>query len=261
METIPGSQKQQKRRAEILEILEDEKYISVTALSAHFEVSDVTIRKDLDVLAELGLVRRSHGGVGKPSRSNSSVDYSSKKQLHSAEKVKIAAAAADLIQDGDSVIINVGSTCAFVCEEIKKKKRIIVITNAMHIFQELSNCKNVTVFFLGGRYDTDFQITVGENVVEQLSKYKADVLIMGMDGIDIDSGATSYNHLEDSIMRQMILQAKHRVIVADHSKFGRVTFAHIADLNAFDTMITDDYPDNRDYYEKIRNLGVNVITV
>ena len=84
---------------------------------------------------------------------------------------------------------------------------------------------------------------------------------MGIDGIDVDSGATSYNHLEDSIMRKMILQAKHKVMVADHSKFGRVAFAHIADLNAFDTLITDDYADNREYYERIRAMGVNVITV
>lgn len=261
MHTIPGSQKQQERRAEILEKLEDEKYVSVTALSSLLGVSEVTIRKDLDVLEELGLVKRNHGGVGKPKKNKNSVDYSSKRKLHSAEKAKIAEAVMDLIHDGDSVIINVGSTNAFVCEELKKNKKAIVITNAMHILLELSDCKNVTVFFLGGRFDNDFQITVGEDVEEQLSKYTADILIMGMDGIDLDSGATSYNHLEDSIMRKMILQSKHRVLVADHSKFGRVAFAHIADLKDFDTLITDDYEDNREYYEQIRALGVNVITV
>lgn len=262
MEPIPGSQKQQKRRAEILEKLEDEKYVSVSELSSSFGVSDVTIRKDLDILESLGLAKRSHGGVGKPVKSKSSVDYNSKRNLHSIEKAKIASAAVEQINDGDSVIINVGSTSAFVCEEIKRKnKKIIVITNAMHVFQEFVNCENITVFFLGGRYDNSFQITVGEDVVYQLSKYKADVLIMGMDGIDIDSGATSYNHLEETIMRQMILQAKHRILVADHSKFGRVTFAHISDLNSFDTLITDDYPSNYEYYEQIRSLGVEVITV
>lgn len=261
MESIPGSQKQQKRRAEILEKLEDEKYVSVNALSSYFGVSEVTIRKDLDVLEEINLVKRSHGGVGKSTKKKASVDYNSKRKLHSVEKARIAAAAIDLIHDGDSVIINVGSTSAFVCEEIKKRKKVIVITNAMHVFLEFMDCKNVTVFFLGGRYDNDFQITVGEDVEDQLSKYTADALIMGMDGIDVDSGATSYNHLEDSIMSKMILQAKHRILVADHSKFGRVAFAHIADLNAFDTLITDDYADNREYYEKIRAMGVKVITV
>lgn len=261
MEAIPGSQKQQERRTEILEMLDDESYVSVADLSKTFGVSAVTIRKDLDVLEELKLVRRSHGGVGRLGRPKGAVDYSSKKKLHSAEKFKIAMAAMDLIHDGDSVIINVGSTSAFVCEELKKKKKVIVITNAMHIFQELSDCRNITVFFLGGRYDSDFQITVGDDVVEQLSKYKADVLIMGMDGIDINTGATSYNHLEDSIMRKMISQSKNKVLVADHSKFGRVAFAHIAELNDFDTLITDDWEDNREYYEHIRSMGINVIIV
>lgn len=261
MKAIPGSQKQQKRRTEILEMLEDEKYVSVSALSSYFGVSEVTIRKDLDVLEEIDLVKRNHGGVRKPNKTKASLDYNSKKKLHSAEKAKIAEAATDLIHDGDSVIINVGSTSAFVCDEIKKRKKAIVITNAMPVLLEFADCKNVTVFFLGGRYDNDFQITVGEGVEDQLSKYTADVLIMGIDGIDVYAGATSYNHLEDSIMRKMILQAKHRIMVADHSKFGRVAFAHITDLNAFDTLITDDYADNREYYEKIRAMGVNVITV
>lgn len=261
MQIIPGSQKQQKRRAEILEKLEDERYISVAALSSDFGVSEVTIRKDLDVLEGLNLVKRSHGGVGKPKKQSNSVDYNSKRKLHTAEKAKIAKAACELVHDGDSVIINVGSTSSFVCEEIKNKKNIIVITNAMHVFLEFVDCKNVTVFFLGGRYDNDFQITVGEDVEDQLSKYTADILIMGMDGIDIESGATSYNHLEDSIMSRMILQAKRRIMVADHSKFGRVAFAHIANLDAFDTLITDEYEGNQEYYKQIRDLGVDVITV
>ena len=89
MKAIPGSQKQQKRRTEILEMLEDEKYVSVSALSSYFGVSEVTIRKDLDILEEIDLVKRNHGGVRKPNKTKASLDYNSKKKLHSAEKAKI----------------------------------------------------------------------------------------------------------------------------------------------------------------------------
>ncbi len=261
METTFGDNKRIARRMAIIELLDAEKPIKVIELSKKFNISPVTVRKDLDMLENEGIVKRIHGGAVKVIETHGGVDYNSRIKIYSSEKKRIAKAAADLVQDGESVILNVGSTSTFVCDELKNKNHLIVITNALHLLKELADCKNITTFFMGGRFDIDMQITVGEDVIDQLTKYKADKLILGIDGINIAAGITSYNHVEDSIMRQMITQAKERILIADHSKIGKVTFAHIADLTDFNTLITDYVEENESQYDNIRALGLQVITV
>jgi DeoR/GlpR family transcriptional regulator of sugar metabolism len=99
-----------------------------------------------------------------------------------------------------------------VCEELKKKKRLTIVTNAVQILNSLASCSWITTIFLGGRLNTDMQITIGDDVNEQLTKYIADKLFLGMDGIDINIGATTYNHVKDSIMRQMMTRAKEKIL-------------------------------------------------
>ena len=154
-----------------------------------------------------------------------------------------------------------GSTCAYICDELKQKRSLIVITNALHILNALAVNPNITTFFLGGRFDPEMQITVGDDVSEQLSKYKVNKLIMGMDGVDIAGGVTSYNHVEDAIMRQMIAQADQKILVVDDSKIGKVTFAHIAELNDFDILVTNATEEKAPILEEMRQIGLRVIAV
>lgn len=249
------------RRAAILEYLESDGAIKVTDLGDALKTSLVTIRKDLDELEREGLLRRVHGGAIKNYTSQYNASFADRRNLKKPEKKRIAAATADLVSEGDSVIISAGSTCSYVCEALKTKENLIVITNSLSHFNDLAFCHNITTFFLGGRFDSDMQITVGDDVNDQLTKYTADKLIMGIDGIDIHGGATSYNHVEDFIMRQMILQAKRRILIADDSKIGKVTFAHIADITAFDTIVTNCTKENEKVLREIERLGIRVITV
>ena len=99
------------------------------------------------------------------------------------------------------------------------------------------------------------------DVNDQLVKYKVDKLIMGMDGVDLTAGATSYNHVEDAIMRQMIAQANYKILVADDSKIGKITFAHIAELSDFDVLVTNYSEQNEELIEEIRATGMQVIVV
>ncbi|MCC8180945.1 MAG: hypothetical protein LIP23_08565, partial [Planctomycetes bacterium] len=168
---------------------------------------------------------------------------------------------AKLGNEGYVVVINGGTTCAYVCEELKAKKRLTVVTNALQIVNSLSSAPWITTIFLGGRLNTDMQITVGEEVNEQLKKYVADKLFLGMDGVDVAMGATTYNHVEDFIMRQMMLQAKEKILVVDDSKIGKVTFARIAALTDFDAIVTNYTEENAEQLEKIEALGVRLITV
>lgn len=260
METyISGDKNQVVRRKEMLSMLQDREEIRVLDMSELFHVSPLTIRKDLEMLESRGLVKRIHGGAQKISLAQQRNSIEDRRQYRREEKIQVARTAAKLVGDGDSILLNVGSTSAYLCDELKKKTNIIIITNAFHLFRELINCKDIVTFFLGGRVDHDMQITVGRDVIEQMSKYKVDKLFLGMDGVDVEAGATSYNHAEDEIMQQMITQAKHKYIIVDDHKIGKVAFAHIADLIAFDGIITNYVPRLEQQYEAIRKLGVKLI--
>lgn len=249
------------RRATILNLLEENTKMSVADLSNSTNVSVVTIRCDLEELEKEGLLKRTHGGAVINRNSRFTNDLEDRKRFKASEKEKIAQAAAELINNGDSLIINVGSTCAYICNELKKKKDLIVVTNALHIMNSLSDDNNNTLFFLGGHFDREMQITIGDDVNDQLVKYKVDKLIMGMDGVDLTAGATSYNHVEDAIMRQMIAQANYKILVADDSKIGKITFAHIAELSDFDVLVTNYSEQNEELIEEIRATGMKVIVV
>ena len=258
-EFITGDKNQVARRKEIMSLIQARDEIKVQEISTLFEVSPVTIRKDFEILEKRGLIKRVHGGACKVSQIRQRLDSEERRMYRSEEKKIVAKAAAKLINEGDSILLNVGSTSAFLCDEIKQKKNIIVITNALHLFAELVNCRNITTFFLGGRVDHDMQITVGGDVTEQMARYKVDKLFLGMDGVDAVAGATSYNHIEDEIMRKMIAQAKQKYLIVDDFKIGREVFAHIADLTAFDGIITNYVPRLEEHFQAIRDLGIEVI--
>ena len=258
-EFITGDKNQVVRRKEIMALLQEREEIKVQELCALFDVSPVTIRKDFKILEKRGLIKRVHGGAHRVSQIRQRLDSEERRMYRSEEKKIVAKAAAKLINEGDSILLNVGSTSAFLCDEIKKKKNIIVITNALHIFADLVNCRNITTFFLGGRVDHDMQITVGGDVIEQMARYKVDKLFLGMDGVDAVAGATSYNHIEDEIMRKMIAQAKQKYLIVDDFKIGKEVFAHIADLTAFDGIITNYVSRLEEHYKVIRDLGIEVI--
>lgn len=259
---IAGDKNQVTRRSAILDILNHSGSIRILDLSKSLDVSTVTIRKDLKELEEAGFLVRVHGWAKKtPGGGEGGIDYESRKLVKQEEKKKIAVAAAGLVNEGDFVIVNVGTTCSFVTEELKAKKRLTIVTNALQILNNLTACPWITTILLGGRLNTDMQITVGDDVNEQLKKYVADKLFLGMDGVDIAMGATTYNHVEDFIMRQMIAQSKERILVVDDSKIGKVTFARIAALTDFNTIITNYTEENADTLRRIAALGIKVIAV
>ena len=260
MENTRGSYKDRiDRHHTILQLLETQSALSVTELSNALGISSVTIRKDLDELGKRGVLIRVHGGARRIEASQAISGLSSRMELQMQAKQRIAVAVANLVEDSESILIHSGSTSAYVCEALKQKKNLIVITNALHIFNSLSNCPNITLFFLGGRYNAETQTTLGDDVLEQLYKYKVDKLIMGMDGIDADAGCTSFNHVESSIMKQMILQAKEKILVADETKLGKVAFVQVSAVSDFDVIVTNKSSEKINYYDELRRTGIKLV--
>lgn len=246
------------RRQIILDMLNRNGSIRVVDLSHILNTSVVTIRKDLDELEREGLLERMHGGAMKNNKAYQYNSFTNRLGTKAEEKQKIAAAAADMINEGDSIIINTGSTTFYVVQELKKKNNVIVITNSLQVFNEIGFCKNITTIFLGGKFDPVLQVTYGNEVISQLSEYMADKLIMGIDGIDLTGGLTSYDYSQVAIARHMIERSKHGIIVADDSKIGRIAFSHICSITNIETIITNDSPNSKALIKDIRNLDIQV---
>ena len=248
------------RRTAILEALNEDGEVRVADLAGQLRTSVVTIRKDLDDLEKEGMLERVHGGAIKNFRVQQNMIFSERMNTQKTEKKKIAIATAKLIGDGESVIINVGSTSYYVAQQFRDKKNLIVITNALHIFNEIAYYKNITSFFLGGKFNHEMEMTYGDDTLEQLNKYRADKLVIGMDGIDLAAGATTYNHDEDTIMARMLERSNVKILIVDDAKIGKVSFAHIAPLSAFDILVTNYAPQHEQFYREAERIGLRVVT-
>jgi len=257
--------KTQKRRNRILEILKTDGNVHVVELSQCLGISAVTIRKDLEYMEKQGLLQRVWGGaVPKPSLSTDKNEdsFERKKNENRNLKLSLARAVADLIQDGDSLLIHSGSTSYYVVEELKKKKDLVVITNVFTVVAQLQDCDQITTFFLGGRVYRKDSLTVGESVISQLENYSVDKLIMGADGVDPVSGiTTAYHHREDYIVHQMIQQAKETILVADKTKLGRKMLMRLADISEIDVVVTNRSEEKEPICKEIEERGIKVIRV
>lgn len=229
----------EERRRAILDILNREGRLLVSELSRRFKTSQVTIRKDLDVLHGQGLVHRSHGGA-LPARDGALVDPSlhEKGKLHRKEKLRIAEAAAAMVKEGQVVILDSGTTTTAIAKALRNCRKLTVITNAVNIAAELAGTE-VEVVLTGGAMRKNSFSLVGPMAEETLRRLNADVLFLGVDGIDIAHGLSTPNPLESKVNRMMVEAAKRSIVVCDSSKFGRRSLSQILPLSRIQEVLTD----------------------
>lgn len=246
------------RRKTILDILDEEGKVKVAELSRLFGISEVTIRNDLDMLEEGGLLERIHGGALSTYKSYYNMSLHDRMEANQDEKKKIAIEAASMISDGDTVFLGSGTTPIYVAREIKDLKNLIIVTNSLSIAQEVGYSKyKRSIVMLGGNVNTEYQFVSGDDSIRQLKNYIADKLILSSDGVSAEFGVTTYHHLEAEINRMMIARAHKTIVVADYSKIGRSSFAHIEDIDRIDCLISNQNA-NKDEIEAIREKGVEI---
>lgn len=183
--------------------------------------------------------------------------FSEKKEALVAQKERIAQEAATWVQDDDSILLTPGTTNMMLAQRLVDKKRLTIVTNAVNIAVFLSQNSEHDVMLIGGRLRRKSQASVGTMAQQSLQQIRVDKLFLGVDGIDIHDGLTTPNLEEASVNRTMMAIAGKIIVVADHSKFGKVTFSHIASLDRVDVIITDcDLP--QEIAEKIIALGMKV---
>jgi DeoR family transcriptional regulator, aga operon transcriptional repressor len=251
----------EERRRRILELLDKEERATVEGLADQFDVSTVTIRGDLDVLADRGTLVRSHGGALKHLE-QADVRLSVKETLNHHEKVRIGHAAARLIHQGDTIILDSGTTTAEVARQLKflKLKSLTVITNGLNIAMQLANLPHVRLIMIGGLLRQTSYSTVGPQAEQVLSGLNADHLFLGVDGLDPTIGLTTPDLLEAQLNALMIRASREVTVVADSSKFFRRSLSVIAGLSDIQRVITDRDADPQ-LVETLRARHIDVVTV
>ncbi|WP_254843173.1 DeoR/GlpR family DNA-binding transcription regulator [Deinococcus marmoris] len=237
----------QARRGEILSLAQQNGEVSASDLSKLLGVSEVTVRSDLKALSDSGQLRRTRGGARLPLElerpflpGETSLEETSRR--HSAAKRRIGRAAAGLVQNGETVFLDVGSTTTEVARALSPTLRgVTIITNGLNIALELERLPNVRVIVTGGTLRPLQHSLVSPYALEVLGRIHADRLFLGCNGVSATAGVTNANHEEAEIKRVMVHQSREVVVVADHSKLGQISQAQVAATGAVRTLITDKY--------------------
>jgi DeoR/GlpR family transcriptional regulator of sugar metabolism len=245
------------RRNKMLELLNEKGKIKVADLSKHFGISEVTIRNDLAELEMKGMLDRVHGGAVSAYRAYYNMSLQERMNTNKKEKLQIAAEISGLISDGDTLMINSGTTTFYVLKELKSKRNLTIVTNSIAIAQEAGLSINSHVILLGGNFNFQYQFTYGDDTLNQLEKYKADKFIMAVDGIHHNVGLSTHHHLEAEVNRQMIKRVNTTIVAADYTKIGRTGFTHFSPISSVDMLITNKIA-NGNHISMIKDKGVEV---
>ena len=249
------------RQKKMMEYIEAHTSAQIHELAEKFHVSEATVRRDLDELDQQGALRRTHGGAIKVDRSTSYESvYSEKINLMLEEKHRIAEHAAQLVHPGDTVLIDSGTTTFFIAQALAHHENLTIITNDLYIAYQTPIHASSMLIVTGGTRRQGRQELVGSIPESFVRDSHVDVAFIGVDGIDLTGGVTNANFTEVGLKRLMLRSAARSVIVADHTKFGRVALARICDLREVSLLITDRGIEN-EALTRLKKLGVQVDVV
>lgn len=250
----------EERRREIVTVLGQHGRVTVEELVRRFGISAVTARSDLDVLSKSGALVRSHGGGVRPLTANPEHALREREGMHYEEKVRIAKAAAELIQPGQTVILCTGTTSAELAAQIRRSgpQNLTVITYALNIAGKLADLPTFSLVMLGGFLRHPSTAFVGPHAEQMLHSLYADHCFLSAVGLHVDVGLTTVDIMEAQLNRRMIETAAQVTVIVDSSKFGHRSLAIISDFRSIRRVITDSGAPPADI-EKLRDRGVEVI--
>jgi DeoR family transcriptional regulator of aga operon/DeoR family fructose operon transcriptional repressor len=248
------------RRQIILERLSASGHVAVGALSEEFGVSEVTIRADLQALAEGNLLFRVHGGAIPPTSVLQVLSLALRRQPQVVEKGRIGAAAAALVADGDAIVLDSSSTALTIAQFLKRCRYLTVITNSLPVAQELLDAPDVTVVMPGGILRRDTASLLGAEGLALLGKLNLQRGFFGAHGITVREGLTDVSAAEAEVKRPLVEMCREVVAVLDATKWGRVGVASFAELPTIHKVITDEHAPAH-LVQQVRTAGVEVILV
>jgi DeoR family transcriptional regulator of aga operon len=248
----------EQRKDKILEMIRSASRASIEELTASFSVSEATIRRDLEELAQDGRIQRLRGGAALPDSLKVEASVIQRGSIESSDKALIGKKAAELIQDDETVFLGSGSTVIEVARNLVHRSNVTVITNSLPVINLLVNAADVRVIATGGFLRNSEHSLIGHLVAKSLSELRADRIIIGIQGIHPVHGLTN-EYLPETMSDRVILGFAQKVmIVADHTKFGKSKSSFVADINAVHTIVTDRAAP-KDVLEALREKGIQII--
>jgi DeoR family transcriptional regulator, fructose operon transcriptional repressor len=227
----------QERRQHVLDLISRKGFATLTELAQTLEVSESTLRRDLDFWQERGLLKRIHGGAMYIGESGSLPPLEERSEKQLAEKQAIARAAAERIQDGDSILID-GGTTTLELARLLMNRPLQVVTNSLPIAQLFANSRETDLIVLGGYVYPKTGVALGPLLIHMLDDVHVQQMLMSVHGITA-KGLFNSNMLLVESERHMMRRADEVVVLADHTKFGKQALAHLCELGAIDTLISD----------------------
>ncbi len=248
------------RKKYILKELEKNKIVKVSILARELKTSEITIRRDLARLEKEGFLIKTFGGAKLRDFSLNEFTQSKRIKIMAEEKKRIAIYAASMVQPGDVIFIDTGTTPFYVSSALKTKNDITIITNSVLVLTELRFTRNSQLILLGGTYDPATFSLNGPIAEENIKKFRAKYAFIGTDGISISHGVTANSINASQLTKTMMQSAETTILVADHTKVGKVGPIKYAEINDFDYFITDKGISDMDY-KSLRATGLQVIKV
>lgn len=246
------------RRNIILTRVQGEKRVIVTELSKEFDVSEETIRRDLERLSEDGHVTKTYGGAVLNEKSSIDLPFNVRQRSNPEGKRKIAEIIANEIRDGEHIFLDASTTAVFIAKSIKSKKRLTVITNSIENLLELSDVENWDIISTGGTLNSGSMSLLGKRTSDSIATYNVDKLFLSCKGLDIEKGATDGNDETASVKTAMLQAAEKVYLAVDSTKFGKIAFSQICSIAEVDYIVTDKKPDEK-YLKAFKTYGIECL--
>jgi DeoR family glycerol-3-phosphate regulon repressor len=233
--------KQTKRQMDIMKLLQIEKSCGVIELANKLGVSDETIRRDIKQMTQTGAVEKIHGGVMLP---HSSLEPPFLRRLEEQryEKQKIAKLAASIIRDGETLLIDNGSTSCYIAKELSAHRNMTIVTNSTEVARDLCARNNNTVYMAGGELRADDSAAYGPTAVNFAKQFSTERAILSIGAVHSELGCLDFDLSEAEFKRAVIPQASSIIMVVDHTKFNRPGVVKVCDFDTVDMILTDQLP-------------------
>ncbi|WLR46624.1 DeoR/GlpR family DNA-binding transcription regulator [Halobacillus litoralis] len=247
----------QERQKEILKLLQEYRSMKINELSKQLNVTRETIRKDLYEMEDKGLIKKVHGGAIL-NKANSETNYDHRKYTNYIEKKSIAKKAAELVEDGDTIYIDYGTTALLFAKELMSKSDLTVITNSLPIANELVNYTDFQVVVIGGTIRKNEKSLFGPVANLGMEHLYVDSGFFGMGAISSEAGYTNFHMGESEVSRRMIKHSNKTVVIADFSKFNTVAMNKVASVDDVDVLITDENT-NQEALKELESIRTRIV--
>ena len=246
------------RRNLIIQKLNTDGKIIVSVLAREFDVTEETIRRDIEKLEREGLATKTYGGAVSTSMQGKDLPYKIRKKSNVEPKTKIAQLVASMIKDGDQIMLDASSTSLYVVRQIKQLSNITIITNSIEILLELGDKTGWTILSTGGTLREGAYSLSGSSAERMIRDHHVDLAICSAKGLDTNMGITESNEKDAEMKKAIFNAANTRILAMDHSKFDNISFIKVCDIKDVDIIVTDKNP-GAAWEKRITDNGVSLV--